>query len=206
VKRVCPVHHVARAWLLRPRHEAVQRESLQNLTRTAANAAWGTEMKQAVTRKLFSYWNNLRAERAAPERADIDPAAIRALLRDTFILEVDPGRNLPVRVAGARVSALFNRELKGQSFVELYREDDRECLSAIVESVLDDQRGADRTRTARDGIAASAVAPSWQDPRAHLGIARPVGFRVVDGIDRSTTARHHVATHHSARGAASPCE
>jgi hypothetical protein len=95
-------------------------------------------MKQAVTRKLFSYWNNLRAERAAPERADIDPAAIRALLRDTFILEVDPGRNLPVRVAGARVSALFNRELKGQSFVELYREDDRECLSAIVESVLDD--------------------------------------------------------------------
>ena len=39
-------------------------------------------MKQAVTRKLFSYWNTLRAERAAPERADIDPAAKQVVLKD----------------------------------------------------------------------------------------------------------------------------
>jgi hypothetical protein len=101
-------------------------------------AAGGAEMKQSTTRKLFSYWNILRADRTAPERADIDPAVIRALLRDTFILEVDAERTLPVRVAGARVASLFMRELKGASFRDLHHEDSRRCLDAIVESVLDD--------------------------------------------------------------------
>ncbi len=115
----------------------------------------GAEMKQAVTRKLFSYWNNLRAERTAPERADIDPAAIRALLRDTFILEVDPDRMLPVRVAGARIASLFMRELKGEPFSGLYRAEDRDWLGGIVESVLDEPTPA---------VAGVSAAPTGREP------------------------------------------
>lgn len=112
-------------------------------------------MKQSVTRKLFSYWNDLRGERMAPERDAIDPAAIKHLLLDTFILEVDPARELPVRVAGARVTSLFMRELKGESFTSLYRDRDRECVSALVESVLDDPIPA---------VAGVSAAPRGREP------------------------------------------
>ncbi len=95
-------------------------------------------MKQAATRKLYSYWDSLRDGRSAPDRSDIDPAAIRTLLQDTFILEVDRDRTLPVRIAGARAASLFLRELKGESFRELFREEDRDCLDALVASVLED--------------------------------------------------------------------
>ena len=99
-------------------------------------------MKQPGTRKLFNYWDKLRGERTAPEREDIDPAAIRNLLRDTFILEVDRRRNLPVRVAGGRISSLFMRELKAVPFPDLFQEEDQDSIRAIVESVIDDPTAA----------------------------------------------------------------
>ena len=99
-------------------------------------------MKQPGTRKLFNYWDKLRGERTAPEREDIDPAAIRNLLRDTFILEVDRDRTLPVRVAGGRMSALFMRELKAVPFPDLFQEEDRDSIRAIIESVIDDPTAA----------------------------------------------------------------
>lgn len=95
-------------------------------------------MKHATTRELFSYWSRLRAQRAAPERADIEPAAIRNVLADTFILEVNEERTCPIRVMGARVNALFGRELKGETFSDLWREEDRHCLHSLVAAVLDD--------------------------------------------------------------------
>lgn len=95
-------------------------------------------MKHATTVELFSYWTQLRAERSAPERADIEPAAIRTVLADTFILEADADLACPMRVVGARLSALFGRELKGDNFLALWRETDREAVRSIVSSVLDD--------------------------------------------------------------------
>ena len=95
-------------------------------------------MKQAANRELFAYWNALRGERMAPERNDIDPAAIKTLLLDTFILEVDAAGTLPLRVAGARLSALFTRELRGDSFPFLFDAEDRPGLLTLVEAVLGD--------------------------------------------------------------------
>lgn len=95
-------------------------------------------MKHATTREIFSYWSRLRAQRAAPERADIEPAAIRNVLADTFILEVNEERTCPIRVVGARINALFGRELKGEAFSALWREDDRATLQSLVAAVLDD--------------------------------------------------------------------
>ena len=46
-------------------------------------------MKHAATRDLYCYWDSLRGARTAPERVDIDPGAIRRILGDTFIVEVD---------------------------------------------------------------------------------------------------------------------
>lgn len=100
-------------------------------------------MKQPQTRALFSYWNRLRQARAMPERCDIDPAAIRSVLADTFILEVDPFQTYPMRLAGARLNALFLRELKGTLFVDLWRlPGDAHEMAQLLRSVCDDSLGA----------------------------------------------------------------
>ncbi len=81
-------------------------------------------MKQSGSIELFQYWNQLRDGRAAPERTEIEPADIKTLLADTFILETD-SRGEPVfRLAGTRICAIFARELKGFAFNSLWSERD----------------------------------------------------------------------------------
>jgi hypothetical protein len=77
-------------------------------------------MKHASIRALFDYWNERRGLRAAPDRGDIEPGAIRHILADTFILAYDPRAGHPFRIAGTRVCAAFGRELKGEAFAGLW--------------------------------------------------------------------------------------
>ena len=97
-------------------------------------------MGHAVSMELHAYWNALRAGRAAPERNEIEPAAIRSVLADTFVLEFDAGAGFPFRISGSRINALFLRELRGLSFLRLWRDTDRHEIESII------QRVADRTQ------------------------------------------------------------
>jgi hypothetical protein len=92
-------------------------------------------VKLATSQELHAYWSLLRGARSAPERAEIDPGAIRGVLADTFILEVDPSARYPIRVSGARTNSLFGRELRGASFLELWRAPDRGEIASILSSV-----------------------------------------------------------------------
>src|SRR5438309_12072410 len=95
------------------------------------------KMRQAATRELFAYWDRLRKGRAAPERAEIDPAAIRNVLADTFLLEIDPGCTFPIRLSGTRLNALWLSEQKGRSFLDLWADEERRCVAAMVLTVID---------------------------------------------------------------------
>lgn len=77
-------------------------------------------MKHTASRELFAYWDERRGTRAAPERVEIEPGAIRQALSDAFILALDQGAGHPFRLAGTRICALFGRELKGESFIGLW--------------------------------------------------------------------------------------
>lgn len=94
-------------------------------------------MRQQVSKDLFAYWSELKGERLAPDRADIDPGAIGRLLADTFILEVDADAQFPLRLSGGRINALWMREQKGRSFVEFWRPEDRSSVSSAVTTVVD---------------------------------------------------------------------
>ncbi|WP_162180402.1 PAS domain-containing protein [Methylocapsa aurea] len=94
-------------------------------------------MRQKGTRDLFAYWNGLRRGRAAPERAEIDPAAIRHVLADTFMLEADRAEKFPFRLSGTRVNALFDAELKGRSFIDLWRPKEAQNMPALLLNVID---------------------------------------------------------------------
>ncbi len=97
-------------------------------------------MKHSSTRELFNYWNAQRGSRPAPERSEIEPGAIRRALADTFMLDIDPRRGHPFRIAGTRVCALFGRELKGLSFAGLWaaqgRDEVRDLLASVVSETV----------------------------------------------------------------------
>ena len=92
-------------------------------------------MRHAVSSEIYAYWNVLRAGRAAPERNDVDPAAIRTILADTFVLEFDVENGFPFRICGSRINTLFQSELRGLSFLKLWRDTDRRELEAILTRV-----------------------------------------------------------------------
>ncbi len=77
-------------------------------------------MKHPSTRELFLYWDSQRGSRPLPDRNEIEPGAIRSALGDVFILGMDEKAGHPFRLAGTRVCALFGREMRGESFLNLW--------------------------------------------------------------------------------------
>jgi hypothetical protein len=114
-------------------------------------------MKHAASRELYAYWEEQRGPRPAPERAEIEPGAIRQALSDTFILEFsDAAARHAFRLAGTRVCALFGRELKGESFVELWdsasRRPIRDLLTILADECVGTVAGVAARSTAGDSI------------------------------------------------------
>ena len=99
-------------------------------------------MKHAANQELFSYWNELRGTRVEPERFELNPAALRGILADTFILEVNEQLTFPLRIAGTRIGALFGRELKGSGFVDLWNSSSRKPLLELLTTVIDERSPA----------------------------------------------------------------
>ncbi len=97
-----------------------------------------SRVKLAATMELYAYWNRLRGARRAPERNAVDPGAIRGVLADTFILDFDDQRGFPFRIAGSRANAIFLKELRGLSFMDLWRDADREEIDSILHYVADE--------------------------------------------------------------------
>jgi hypothetical protein len=95
-------------------------------------------VKHSATRELYAYWDGLRGARAAPEQAHVQPAALRRILGDLFVLEVDPGREFPFRLAGTRICDLFARELRRSPFLDLFGRDDRQPIRDALAAVIED--------------------------------------------------------------------
>lgn len=128
-------------------------------------------MKHAASRELYAYWEERRGERPAPERADIEPGAIRQALSDTFILELaEDGGSPTFRLAGTRVCALFGRELKGESFIDLWALTSRGSVTDLLAIAADESVGTVA------GVTAQSTAGDTLDLELlllPLGIRRP---------------------------------
>jgi hypothetical protein len=96
-------------------------------------------MKREASVNLFQYWNRLRAGRPAPLRTEIEPADIKTLLGDTFILESDLRGDAVFRLAGTRLCAIYGRELKGFAFSSLWQAKDSRLITRLVHSVFEDK-------------------------------------------------------------------
>jgi hypothetical protein len=96
-------------------------------------------MQQQGTIALFQYWNRLRDGRPAPQRAEVEPADIKNLLADTFILEADSRGEAVFRLAGTRLCAVYGRELKGFSFPSIWRAKDHRVVTRLLGGIFSDR-------------------------------------------------------------------
>jgi hypothetical protein len=91
-----------------------------------------------------------RGDRRAPERVDINPAAIRRVLGDSLVLSRDAGEAARFRVAGTKLCALFGRELRGEPFASIWDADSTAAIGDIIRIVAEEGIGVFA------GVAASA--------------------------------------------------
>lgn len=129
-------------------------------------------MKHTSTRALFNYWNRQRGSRPAPERGDIDPISIRHELGDVFMLAADFVDQLRFRLAGTRVCALFNREIKGETFAALWDENSRNSIAQVIAAVNDERGGVVAGVVGRAADGATVDLELLLLPLAHTGHAR----------------------------------
>lgn len=131
-----------------------------------------TLMKHASTRAVFAHWTDRRGVRPAPDRADIDPVAIRHALGDTVMLSADFVDELRYRLAGTRVCALFCREMKGESFAAPWSEPSRGPITDLLAIVTGEQSGAVAGVTARTDDGDTVELELLLLPLAYAGHAR----------------------------------
>ncbi len=92
-------------------------------------------MKQHTSQVLYAYWNEVRGERMAPRRFDIEPAHLGSVLAETFILECDDAKGTIFRLAGTRVCDTFGKEFRGATFLDIFAIEDRPALVHALDDV-----------------------------------------------------------------------
>ena len=135
-------------------------------------AEQGAVMKHASSLDVFAHWNERRGRQPGPDRADIDPAAIRHSLGDVFMLSVDFGGEFRFRLAGTRICALYRRELKNERFDSLWSEASRDQIRRLLSIIADEQIGAVAGATGITADGAAAELELLLLPMARQGHAR----------------------------------
>jgi hypothetical protein len=133
-------------------------------------------MKHTASRELYAYWEQKRGNRTAPERNEIDPGAIRGVLSDTFILALDRSAGHPLRLAGTRVCALFDREIKGEAFLDLWSPSSRPIIASLITILADECTG---TVAAVSGANAAGEEINLELLLLPLGSRRPSFARAI---------------------------
>ncbi len=124
------------------------------------------------SRKLFSYWEMLRAERACPTREEFDIVPLKTMMPDMVVIDRDFLRNsFKFRLAGTAVCALFNRNLTGQNVMDGWGSFESDVISRHLLTVHNQQQPVViRTRLTTDRgqvVAAELIALPVQMRESH---------------------------------------
>jgi hypothetical protein len=102
-----------------------------------------TQILHPGSRKLFSHWEMLRAERACPTREEFALAPLRAMMPDMVVIDRDFLRNtFKYRLAGTAVCALFGRNLTSTNLLEGWDAFETDVISRHLLTVLNQQQPA----------------------------------------------------------------
>ena len=92
-------------------------------------------MQAATSIDLYEYWTRLRGGETEPLRRDFDPAYLRHSLPALFMLECGGENDAVFRLAGTAICDAFGCELRGLSFENLWRREDRQGMASLLARV-----------------------------------------------------------------------
>jgi hypothetical protein len=93
-------------------------------------------MKHKNSHLLVGYWSRLRKGRAVPDQTDIDPRAIKRMLSQVFILDVENPQRPIYRLAGTGLCQRFGFELKGTGFLAHWEPQSSLALASLLRQAL----------------------------------------------------------------------
>lgn len=94
-------------------------------------------IKHPGTRALFSFWEKIRGEKAAPSRDDLDLRQIAAIVPNLLMLERDHlFQTFKWRLAGSEVSQLYRQKLTSTDALAGWRSFERETLKQLFTTVV----------------------------------------------------------------------
>ena len=95
-----------------------------------------SQILHPCSRALFRWWEAMRAERAAPHRAQLDLKRVAGLVPDLFILERDrPRHTYRWRLAGTHLCELYRRELTGGDVFAGWDSFERDTMRRLLDGV-----------------------------------------------------------------------
>lgn len=107
-------------------------------------------MRHKTTEAVFQYFNELRAGRSAPLRSEIDPAALKSVLPDLFILEKSRDGIVRFRLAGTRVCLILGREMRDRAFADIWDVGVRHRMRLAADAVIANRSALEIALTAFD--------------------------------------------------------
>ena len=88
------------------------------------------------SRALFRYWEGIRGERTAPDRADVDLKKIKEYVPWLFVLDRHPElQSYSWRLAGTKLCQLWRKNLTGTDFFANWSRFEREAAVRLLDSV-----------------------------------------------------------------------
>lgn len=137
-------------------------------------------LTQPASKLLFDYWNALRNGRSLPQRSEVDPAALRLVLPNLFILQRYDSDHVNFRVAGTAICAAFGRELRDHNFIALWERNRQPVVRDLLLRVAETAqvaivRAVGATLDKRNfpaEVVLLALADDWGAHTRILGIAK----------------------------------
>jgi hypothetical protein len=90
--------------------------------------------------ELYAYWNALRADAPAPPRCRLDPGDIKRLLPTVSLIDVLPGEDYRIRLAGTGLYSVYGGEITGRRLGEVYNSAAAEYWREELGRVVRDRR------------------------------------------------------------------
>lgn len=97
----------------------------------------GPRMKQRTSQVLYGYWNDIRGDRMAPRRFDIEPSRISEILAETLVLERIDSHTFVFRLAGTKICDAFGIELRGRNFSDFMGDEGRFDFEHAMAAITD---------------------------------------------------------------------
>ena len=140
-------------------------------------------MFHSNTQQMIDYWRSKSGVSGRPVRADIDPTEFAKLAPQAFMLGRESSGIYPVRLSGALVSELHQRDLRGRNFLTLLDPLGRHEVQTALETgrrrpepVVARIDALSDTATLELELLFAPIAGGRGSPERYLGLYQPISL------------------------------